>query len=146
MRRTKLGTDDIVTLDESKPGGSYYSITLDINKQRMYWIEYVDGSEFSSIISSDYNGKDQKNIFIGQKLYLLSVSNDSIFFIKNDEVRMIMITQNKTNVSRSFKIDSSDYYELIAFNNFNHATGKSYIKLSPNFTSMLLLSMFKCIN
>ena len=123
----KLDTGDIITLEGVLPHIFYERINLDINKQRMYWMKYNRRTVWSSLISSDYDGNNRKIIVTRQQLnqYILGVSGDSIFVMKNDEARILMINETEKKPSRSFIIENSSYYDLIVFNNnFNHTSGK----------------------
>ena len=127
VRRMRLGTGDIFTLEGGEWFILYGRITLDINKQRVYWIKYDERAEQSSIFSSDYDGKDQKSIVTDKKLNrnILRASDNSIFIIKSDEARILIMNDTGKPLSRSFMIENSEYYDLIIFNNnFNHTTGK----------------------
>ena len=122
----KLGTGDTITLE-----GSFFRIwngriTLDLNKQRVYWLKYNDGTGFS-VISRDYNFEDKKTIGTVQKLNtrILGVWDNSIFVMKRDEARILMMNETDSNVFRKITIEKSNYYDLIVFNNkFNHTTGE----------------------
>ena len=122
----KLGTGDTITLEGGVFRIWYYRITLDINKQRVYWLKYNDGTGFS-VISRDYNGEDKKTIGTVQKLNtgILGVWDNSIFVMKRDEARILMMNETDSNVFRKITIEKSNYYDLIVFNNkFNHTTGE----------------------
>ena len=123
----KLGTGDIITLEGSVGGIVYYRITLDVNKQRVYWVKYNWLTNLYRVISSDYDGEEQKIIVTDQKLNekILGVWDNSIFVMKNDKVRMLMINETDSTVFRKIAIERSDYLDVIVFNSkFNHTTGE----------------------
>ena len=123
----KLGTGDTITLEGGVFRIWYDRITLDINKQRVYWLKYNWQTKHSSVISSDYNGVDKKNISTDQNLNrrILGVWDNSIFVMKSDEARIVMVNETYNNLFRKITIEKSDYYDLIVFNNkFNHTTGE----------------------
>ena len=123
----KLGTGDTITLEGGVFRIIYDRITLDINKQRVYWLKYNRQTKHSSVISSDYNGEDKKTIGTVQKLHggILGVWDNSIFAMKRDEARILMMNETDSNVFRKITIEKSNYYDLIVFNNkFNHTTGE----------------------
>ena len=123
----KLGTGDTITLEGGVFRIIYDRITLDINKQRVYWLKYNLQTKHSSVISSDYNGVDKKNISTDQNLNrrILGVWDNSIFVMKSDEARIVMVNETYNNLFRKITIEKSDYYDLIVFNNkFNHITGE----------------------
>ena len=123
----KLGTGDTITLEGGVSRIWCGRITLDLNKQKVYWLKYNDGTGFSSIISCDYNGVDKKTIGTDQKLNkaILGVWDNSIFVMKSDEARILMMNEIDSNLFRKFMIEKSNYFDLIIFNNkFNHTTGE----------------------
>ena len=123
----KLGTGDTITLEEGVFSIWYDRITLDLNKQRVYWLKYNDGTRLSSVISSDYNGVDKKTIGTDQNLNtgILGVWDNSIFVMKSDEARILMMNETDSNLFRKITIEKSNYYDLIVFNNnSNHTTGE----------------------
>ena len=122
----KLGTGDTFTLDGGAYRIQYFSITLDLNKQRVYWLKYNGRTDLDIVISSDYDGEDKKNIGTDQKLNnILGVWDSSIFVMKRDEARILMMNETDSNLFRKITIKKSKYYDLIVFNNkFNHTTGK----------------------
>ena len=122
----KLGTGDIITLEGPVADIIYYRITLDVNKQRVYFLKYNITTELDIVISSDYDGEDKKNIGTDQKLNnILGVWDSSIFVMKRDEARILMMNETDSNLFRKITIEKSKYYDLIVFNNkFNHTTGK----------------------
>ena len=122
----KLGTGDTITLDGGADSIRYYSITLDVNKQRVYWLKYNSRTELDIVISSDYDGEDKKNIGTDQKLNnILGLWDSSIFVMKRDEARILMMNETDSNLFRKITIEKSKYYDLIVFNNkFNHTTGE----------------------
>ena len=128
MRRLKLGTGETITLEAPASNIAYFSITLDVNKQRVYWLRYNWVTELTSVISSDYDGEDRKYIATDQKLSrsILGLSDNSIIFImENDETRILMMNETDSNLFRNITIEKSYYFDLIVFNNkFNHTTGK----------------------
>ena len=121
----KIGTGDAITLDRGADRIQYYSITLDVNKQRVYWLKYNTETQLDIVISSDYDGEDKQNIGTDQKLNnILSVWDSSIFVKKRDEARILMMNETDSNLFRKITIEKSEYYDLIVFNNkFNHTTG-----------------------
>ena len=136
----ELGTGDIITLDESPLGIEYFSITLDIDIKKVYWLRYRWKIELSRVISSDYDGKDKKEIFADQDLNKigLGVSDNFIIVVKNDEARILNMRETGKNVFRNFTIESYEYFDLIFFNNkFNNATGK----YKSDFLSFLSISI-----
>ena len=110
----KLGTGDVVTLDLGSSRW-HFRITVNIKKQRVFWIAYNPRTELSNVISSDYHGKDKKNIPIGLKLErgFLGVFEDLIFVMKYDESRRVLIINEAGDLSRSFTMKNSDYHDLI---------------------------------
>ena len=123
----KLGTGDTITLEGGVLRIWYYRITLDLNKQRVYWLKYNDGTRLSSVFSRDYNGMDKKNIGTEQNLNLriLGVWDNSIFVMKKDEARILMMNETNSNPFRKITIGKSNNFDLIIFNNkFNHTTGE----------------------
>ena len=123
----KLGTGNTINLDGGTDYIWYYSITVEINKQRVYWLKYNTITELSSVISSDYDTEDKKNISTDQNLnrMILGLRDNSIFIMKRDEVRMLMINETGSNLFRKITIEKSNYFDLIVFNNkFNHTTGE----------------------
>ena len=123
----KLGTGDTITLEGDVFSIYYYRITLDLNKQRVYWLKYDDKTRLYSVISSDYNGVDKKNIGTDQNLNrrILGVWDNSIFVMKRVEARILMMNETDSNVFRKITIEKSNYYDLIVFNNkCNHTTGE----------------------
>ena len=127
MRRTKLGTGDTITIDGDRFGVLYTGITLDVNKQRVYWLKNDLDNPLTSIISSDYNGKDVKSIRTDQNLMtgILGVSDNSIFVMNRETKCILMMNGTDGNLSRKITIKNSNYYDLIVFNNkFNHTTGE----------------------
>ena len=115
-----LATDDLVTVATSTV--FLYSLTLDINNRRAYWLKW----ETNVIFSSDYDGKNKKSIETGQPLYarILDVSERSIFVMANDESRILMVNKTKEDVFRNFTIEKSKYYKLIMFKKVSHLMGK----------------------
>ena len=115
-----LGTGDLVTVVKSYR--RHYSLTLDINNSRVYWLTY----EGNLIFSSDYHGKDKKKVRTRRLLYryILDVSESSIFLMENNQFRILMLNKTEEDVFRSFTIEKSDYYKLIMFNKINHLMGK----------------------
>ena len=116
----KLGTGDTITLE----GFSFTlsdRITLDVNKQRVYF------SKISRVISSDYDGNDKKNIDTYQLLnrWILGVWDNSILVMKIDEASILIKNETDGNLFREITIEKSDYFDLIVFNNkFNRTSGK----------------------
>ena len=123
----KLGTGNTITLEGGTVDIWHYRITLDINKQRVYWLKYYRETAHSGVISSDYNGVDKKNIGTDRNLNLgiLGVWDNSIFVMKRDEARILMMNETDSNLFRKITIEKSNYSDLIAFNNkLNHTTGE----------------------
>ena len=123
----KLGRGDVTTLEGGVYDIGFYRITLDINKQRVYCLKYNWEIELSEVISSDYEGKDKKNISSDQNLnrWTLGLSDKSIFVMKRDESRILMMNKTDNNLFRKITIENSNYYDLIVFNNkLNHTTGE----------------------
>ena len=124
----KLATGDISTLYRSVE--FWYSrsrITLDINKKRLYKLKYNWRTRLCKIISSDYDGKDKKSFVSDRNLNpnVLGVTDNSIFVMKKDEARILMINETDSNLSRNITIENSDYFDLIVLNNnFHHTNGK----------------------
>ena len=116
-----LNTRNVITV--LKIDSRLYSITLDINNQRVYWLDYGE----NVIFSSDYHGKNKKINETRRPLYryTLDVSDRSIFLMDNVEARILMVNETEKDVFRNFTIENSDYYKLIVCNRANHATGKS---------------------
>ena len=126
VRRMKLVDANMITLD-STDDPWHSTITLDIKIKRVYWLNYNTASKGSSVISSDYDGKVQKHIVFIEtsNTNFLGASDNSIFVIKNDEARILVINETEKILSRSFAVENSDYYDIIVLNNnFNHASGK----------------------
>ena len=124
----KLGTGDIITLDVGGFFILHSSITLNIDKQRVYWVQIHSLTELSRIISSDYDGEDRKNMSKSdQKLnrFILDVSDNSIFVMKNDEASILMMNEKDSNLFGKITIEKSNYLKLIVFNNkLNHTAGE----------------------
>ena len=116
----KLGTGDTITLEGI--GVTLSSrITLDVNKQRVYFFKN------SRVISSDYDGNDEKNIDTYQHLngWIFGVWDNSILVMKRDEARILIKNETDGNLFREITIGKSDYFDLIVFNNkFNRTSGK----------------------
>ena len=122
----KLSTGDISTLDRSVFYW-YWRIALDINKKRVYKLKYNWGTGLYRIISSDYDGKDKKSIVGDRNLNpnVLGVTDNSIFVMKKDEARILMINETKNNLPRNITIENSDYFDLIVLNtNFHDTNGE----------------------
>ena len=116
----KLGTGDTIIL-EGIGVISSLRITLDVNKQRVYFFEN------SRVISSDYDGNDKENIDTYQHMngWIFGVWDNSILVMKRDEARILIKNETDGNLFREITIEKSDYYDLIVFNNkFNHTSGK----------------------
>ena len=117
-----LATGDLVTL--VKGDEFCNSLTLDINIQRAYWLQWQN--EGYVLFSTDYDGNNKTSFGIHQPLneYILDVSERSIFLMQNDQSRILMVNKTQEDVFRSFTIEKSDYYKLIMFNKVNHLMGK----------------------
>ena len=121
----KLGTGDTITLEGVGVILSY-RITLDVNKQRVYFFKYSRTKLFR-VISSDYDGNDEKSIDTYQNLNrrILGVWDNSILVMKRDEARILMKNETDSNLFREITIENSEYFDLIVFNNkFDHTSGK----------------------
>jgi hypothetical protein len=62
-----------------------YAITVDCTKKRVYWLENEIQFGVDHIVSSQYNGLDQKTILSGSfNDHILGVLGDSLYFLNND--------------------------------------------------------------
>ena len=112
-----------------------YAITVDCTKERVYWIESEIRSGVDHIVSSDYDGVDQKTIISGSlNGHLLGVLGDSLYFMSNDLFYVNEINISNGNISRNILVDSNSYYdnlvvvhreiqlnsEWVSYNNHHH--------------------------
>jgi hypothetical protein len=88
-----------------------YAITVDCTKQRVYWLENEIQSGVDHIVSSDYDGLDQKTIISGSfNDHLLGVLGDSLYFLNNDLFYVNEMNISNGNISRNILVDNNSYY------------------------------------
>ena len=89
-----------------------YAITVDCTKKRVYWLENEIRSGVDHIVSSQYNGLDQKTIISGSfNDYLLGVLGDSLYFLNNDLFYVNEMNISNGNISRNILVDNNSYYD-----------------------------------
>ncbi|CAB4014206.1 Hypothetical predicted protein, partial [Paramuricea clavata] len=89
-----------------------YAITVDCTKNRVYWLEKGIQSGVDHIVSSDYDGVDQKTIKSGSfNDHLLGVLEDSLYFMKNDLFYVNEMNISNGNISRNILLDNNSYYD-----------------------------------
>ena len=89
-----------------------YAITVDCTKKRVYWLEIEIQFGVDHIVSSQYNGLDQKNIISGSfNDHLLGVLGDSLYFLNNDLFYVNEMNISNGNISRNISIDNNSYYD-----------------------------------
>jgi hypothetical protein len=89
-----------------------YAITVDCTKKRVYWLENEIRSGVDHIVSSQYNGLDQKTIISGSfNDHLLGVLGDSLYFLNNDLFYVNEMNISNGNISRNILVDNNSYYD-----------------------------------
>ena len=89
-----------------------YAITVDCTKKRVYWLENEIQSGVDHIVSSQYNGLDQKTIISGSfNDHLLGVLGDSLYFLNNDLFYVNEMNISNGNISRNILVDNNSYYD-----------------------------------
>ena len=89
-----------------------YAITVDCTKNRVYWIENEIRSGVDHIVSSYYNGLDQKTIISGSfNGHLLGVFGDSLYFLNNDLFYVNEMNISNGNIFRNILVDNNSYYD-----------------------------------
>ena len=89
-----------------------YAITVDCTKERVYWLENEIQSGVDHIVSSDYDGLDQKTIISGSfNGHLLGVFGDSLYFLNNDLFYVNEMNISYENIFRNILVDNNSYYD-----------------------------------
>ena len=89
-----------------------YAITVDCTKKRVYWLENEIQFGVDHIVSSQYNGLDQKTIISGSfNDHLLGVLGDSLYFLNNDLFYVNEMNISNGNISRNILVDNNSYYD-----------------------------------
>jgi hypothetical protein len=91
-----------------------YAITVDCTKKRVYWLEKEIQSGVDHIVSSDYDGEDQKTIKSGSfNDHLLGVLGDSLYFVNNDLFYVNEMNISNGNILRNIQVDNNSYYDYL---------------------------------
>ena len=91
-----------------------YAITVDCTKKRVYWLEKEIQSGVDHIVSSDYDGLDQKTIKSGSfNDHLLGVLGDSLYFMNNDLFYVNEMNISNGNILRNIQVDNNSYYDYL---------------------------------
>lgn len=94
--------------------GSSSTIQLDCLNKRIYQINYDNEGNVSNIYSTGYDGKNQTNITSGSfNIYLLGVSNGSLYFQGNDLSHINEMDSSSRNLSRKIQVGLTGYVNLI---------------------------------
>ena len=103
---------DSIKLTLVPDAGNAFALNLDHTKERVYWFELLSNIRY--IKSCDYGGKERKTIARGSfNEYLLSVLGDSLYFLNTIEYRINEMNVSSGNISRTFQVDTTVYYDLL---------------------------------
>ena len=91
----------------------------------MYWLSWRNGVA-QNISSSDYDGKNQSTFLSGSfNIYTLGVSEDLLFFVNENKLRMKQMKTSKENISDTMMAVDDSYSNLIILDSSLQPKGKT---------------------
>ena len=100
--------------------GDPWVLSLDRINKRVYWLDGDDG-----ILSSSYDGINTTTVKSGSfNNRLLGIFENSIFFQERNVLYINEMNITSRNISRSVKVDKTDYRDLVIVHNSLQPMGK----------------------
>ena len=118
LQRMNLITNELVNLTTQL--GWATTITLDLPRQRVYWIRMRRKSIVNGILSTDYDGKEVKQIRVKLSIgYIFCMSANSLYIMDRNQTGINVMNIIDAKTTSKLMITKSNYFKLMILSNSN---------------------------